>query len=209
MSSILFWAVALVVVSVLSPVLRLVIAMVAGKKIGAQALNKQPDSIHLERRDPSAWKNLAQVRQIVQPLCSRGFVDAGVHSIREMPGVLVQMLAHPGEGFYAAICEHPKAGIWFDLVSRFQDGTSITFSTSQPTALAPRPGHPSVNLHGMDPIAVLDKALAERPKGWRVAVSPDQAVSVFEQAYAESIAYRKQTGITAGEVVKTALRKAA
>lgn len=209
MDSILFWAGALVVVTVLSPVLRIVIAAVAGKQIGATALAKQPDTIHLERRDPSAWKSFAQVRQIVGPLRTRGFVDAGVHAIREMPGLLVQLLAHPGEGLYAAVYEHPKAGIWLDLVSLFQDGTSSTFSTSPPTALAQRPGHPSVNMHGKDPITVLDKALAERGSNWLVKVSPDQAVKVFEQAYADAIAWRKQTGISTGEVVKTALRKVA
>ena len=208
MGSILFWVGALVVFSVLSPVLKYVIAAVAGKQIGEAALAKQPDHIHLERVGPSAWKKGAG-RRIVDELTSRGFVDAGIHTVPELPGIVLQLLAHTRDSFYAAVYEHPQAGTWFDLVARFQDGTSITYSTSRPTALRPRPGHPTVNLPGLDPIPVLDKAIAQRPRRPLEAVAADQAVRVFEQAYTESIAFRKQQGISTEEVVKTAARKAA
>ena len=209
MSSIMFWVGALIVFSLLSPLLKYVIAAVAGKQIGAKALAQQPDRIHLQRGGPSTWKNAAAPRKTVGAFASRGFADAGVYTIAEMPGVVVQLLAHPGDGFFAAVYEHPQAGTWFDLVSRFQDGTSVTYSTSRPTALKPRPGHPSVNLPGGEPLAVLDKALAQRPRRPLTVASPDEAVSVFEQAYAESMAYRKQEGISTKEVLGTAARKVA
>lgn len=209
MGSILFWLGALVVVSLLSPVLRLVIAAVAGKQIGAKALAEQPDHIRLRRGSVGAWKSAEAPHRIVAALTSRGFEDAGVHTIPEMPGIVVQLLAHARDGLYAAVYEHPRAGTWFDLVARFQDGTSLTYSTSPATALKPRPGHPSVNMRGAEPLAVLDKALAMRPRRPLAAVSADQAVQVFEHSYAEAIAYRKQVGISTSEVVRTATRKAA
>ena len=209
MGSILFWVVALVVVTLLSPLLRVAIALVAGKRIGANALAQQPDHIHLERCSPAAWKNGAVPRKVASDLASRGFEDAGVYAIPEMPGIIVQLLAHRGEGFYAALYEHARAGVWLDLVSRFQDGTSVTYTTSPATALKPRPGHPSVNLRGVETLAVFDKARVMRPRRPLTAVSADQAVSVFEESYAEQIAYRKQVGISTREVVNTATRKAA
>ena len=209
MGSMLFWVGALVVVSLLSPLLRIVIAAVAGKQIGAAALAKQPDKIRLQRGGPTTWKNGGTPRKTVAALTSRGFEDAGVYTIAEMPGMVVQLLAHPGDGFYTAVYEHPQAGSWFDLISRFQDGTSVTYSTSRATALKPRPGHPSINMPGAEPVAVLDKALTMRPRRPLEAVSAAKAVEVFERAYAEGIAYRKQVGISTGEVVKTAARKAA
>lgn len=209
MGSILFWVGALIVFTLISPLIKYVIALVAGKQIGAQALAQQPDRIHLQRTGPQTWKNPARPSAIATALTSRGFQDVGVYTIPEMPGLLVQLLANSRDGFYAAIYEHPQAGVWFDLVSRFQDGTSVTFSTSRPTALKPRPGHPSVNLSGLEPVAVLEKALAQRPNRYVQAVSTSMAVGVFEQSYAESIAYRKQTGISTGEVVRTAGRKVA
>lgn len=209
MGSILFWVGALVALSLLSPLLKFLIAAVAGKQIAANALAKQPDQIHLWGTNSNAWKHAAAARNVVDALTSRGFVDAGVYTITEMPGFVVQLLAHSGDGFYAAVYEHPKTGSWFDLVSRFQDGTSVTYSTSPPTALNPRPGHPSVNLRGTEPLAALDKALAHRPSRPLKPVSTNAAVTVFEHAYAESIAYRKQVGISTEEVVGTAARKAA
>jgi len=197
------------VVSLLPPVLRLVVAAVAGKKIGAAALAKQPDTIRLQRGGPGAWHHGEAPRKVVAALVSRGFEDAGVHTIAEMPGIVVQLLAHPREGFYAAVYEHPQAGSWLDLISRFRDGTSVTYTTSRATALRPRPGHPSVNMPGAEPSAVLDKALALRPRGPLEDVSAAQAVQVFERSYAEGIAYRKQVGISTAEVVRTAARKAA
>ena len=47
MDSILFWIGALIVFSVLSPLIKYVIAVVAGKQIGARALAQQPDRIGL------------------------------------------------------------------------------------------------------------------------------------------------------------------
>ena len=209
MNSILFWLGALAVVSVLSAVLRIVIAAVGGKQIGAHALAQQPDRIHLQTTGFPAWKNADAAAKLVDVFLSRGFEDAGVHTVAEMPGLVIQLLAHYGDSFYAAIYQHPKAGTWFDVFSRYQDGTSVTYSTARPTALKQRPGHPTVNLPGAQPTRVLDKALAQRPRRPLQPATPNQAVSVFENAYAESIAFRKQTGISTGEVVGTALRKAA
>lgn len=209
MGSILFWLGALVVVSVLSPVLKLLIAAVAGKHVGAAALAKQPDTIHLDRRDGNVWKNGVAVRKVADPLLARGFEDAGTYAVREMPGLTLQLLAHAGDSFYAAIYEHPVAGVWYDLASRFQDGTSYTLATSKPTGLDPRPGHTVVNCPGMSVNAALDQALTERPRKWFETVSADRAVAFFEKAYAESMAWRKQRGVSRREVVNSTLKRAA
>ena len=209
MDSILFWIGALIVFSVLSPLIKYAIAAFAGKQIGAKALAQQPDRIHLQPCGVDKWKNAAAARRIGEALASRGFTDAGVNTIPELPGVVVQLLASEKDGLYAAVYEHPKAGTWFDLVSRYQDGSSVTYSTALPTALKPRPGHPTVNLPGIEPLTVLDRILAQRPRRPLKPVTTDQATSVFEQGYADSIDYRKQVGISTGEVMGTAARKIA
>jgi hypothetical protein len=209
MDSILFWIGALIVFSVLSPLIKYVIAAVAGKQIGAKALAQQPDRIHLQPCTADKWRNASAARRITDALATRGFSDAGVNLIPELPGVVVQLLANEKDGLYAAVYEHPKAGTWFDLVARYQDGSSVTYSTALPTALKPRPGHPTVNLPGIEPLAVLDRILAQRPRRPLKPVATDQATSVFEQGYADSIDYRKQVGISSGEVMGTAARKIA
>jgi hypothetical protein len=209
MNSTLFWLGALVVVAVLLPVLKLTIAALFGKAVGEMALASQPEHIHLEHRDESLWKDAARAGRIASALRSRGYEDAGIYAVNEMPGVVVQLLAHAREGFYAAICEHPEAGMWIDLASKFQDDGSYTLTTSKATGLAPRPGHDVTHAPGLEIEAAIEKARSERPRKWFRPVSTGQAVSDFQQAYAESIAYRRQVGITRGEVMKVATRKAA
>jgi len=208
MSSILFWLGALAVISLLSPLLKNLIAATAGKQIGASALAEQPDTIHLQKADATAWKNPGAANKLAQSFATQGFHDAGVHTIAEMP-IVVQLMANPESSFYVAIYQHPQAGTWFDLASRFEDGTSLTYSTARPNALKPRPGHPVANMHGADPAQVLEKATAQRPRKPLIPAAAYAAVSMFESAYAESMAYRKQVGISTGEVVGTAMRKVA
>jgi len=209
MNSILFWLGALVVVSLLSPLLKIVIAAIGGKQIGAAALAKQPDRIHLQRTGPQAWRGGSTAAKLSDAFLSRGFEDAGIHTVAELPGLVIQLLAHYGDSFYAALYEHPKGGTWYDLTSLYEDGTSVTYTTARPTALKQRPGHPTVNLPGAQPARVLDKALGQRPRRPLKQATAALAVNVFENAYADSIAYRKQAGISTGEVVGTAIRRAA
>jgi hypothetical protein len=67
-----------------------------------------------------------------------------------------------------------------------------------------------VNAPGLDPAALVDRAKAERPKRPFESVTAFTVVSLFERAYAESMAYRKKAGISAREVGNVArMRKAA
>jgi hypothetical protein len=204
MDSIFFWLGALVVVTLLSPLLKFVIAAVGGKWIGAEVLAAQPDAIRLVEPQGESRSDAAAMRRPIDELARLGFRDAGLHAIAEMPGVLVHLLAHPDEGFYGAVYHHPQAGVWFDVCLRCQDGSSITWTTSKPTGLDPRPGHPMVNLPGQSPAAVFEKARTTRPRRPLTPASTNQAVTIFEQAYAESTAWRKGKGIGTAEVIKVA-----
>src|SRR5262245_1663878 len=178
---------ALVALRLLSPVLRLLVAGIFGKSIGSHALAQQPDTIHLTKTDSSAWKNRAAAGSIGGGLRPCGFQDSGTYAISEMPGVIVRLLANPQDSFYAAIYEHPKVGVWFEVVSRYQDGTSATFTTSKPTGLEPRPGHLMVNITRATPMELYTRACADRPKGALLPASVENAVRDFESGYAESI----------------------
>ena len=207
MNSILYLVVALVAISVLSPVLRMLIAAVAGKQVGAAALAKQPETIHLEKKDASAWKNAAGANALARPLLARGFEDAGTCTVREMPGLVVQLLAHSGDSVYAAVYEHPKVGQWLDVYSRYQDGTSFTVTTAKPTGMNPRPGHDTVHVSDSTPEQVLMRALQARPRKWFDTTSAERAIPVFEKAYADSMAYRKLVGVSRKEVMNVAMKR--
>lgn len=191
------------------PLSRLLVASTMGKQIGASALAKQPDTIHLEPASPDAWRDAENARRVASALSGLGFETAGSYRIPELPGVTLELLAHPGESMYAAVYEHEKAGAWFEIFMKCQDGTSATFTTLKPTGLGDRPDHPMIRMTSADPATLFEKAQDRKPrKPLRPARAAD-AVATFEQGYAESIAWRKQQGISTGEVVKVAMKEAA
>jgi hypothetical protein len=182
---------------------------VVGRAIGSTALARQPDAIHLTSCVETAWKDEDAAANLVAPFRELGFDNAGAYRVPELPGVIVQLLANERDRLYAAVYEHPHAGHWFDVVCRFEDGTSATYTTANPTGLDPRPGHPVVNAPGARAQALVERARSES-QGKRAKPAARGAVTTdFETAYAESIAWRKSRGISAQEVGRVAQQKAA
>ncbi len=152
------------------------LARLIGRAIGQAALNQQPDRISLSPAGRNAWKNADAANHLAEPLLTRGFQDAGVFRIGEMPGVVVQLLAKPEECFYAAVYEHPQVGCWIDIATRYKNGNGSTFTTAKPTGLSPRPGHPMVHSPGTGPLALYARARAERARGEMQPTTVDRAV---------------------------------
>ena len=191
------------------PLSRLVIAGALGKQVGATALAQQPDTIHLEPAAAEAWRDAENARRVASSIQSLGFETAGTFRVPELPGITLELLAHPGESMYAAVYEHPQAGAWFEYFVRCQDGTSVTFTTLPPTGLDDRPDHPLVRAVGADPSSLFEKAQDRKPRKPLEPARASSVVAVFEQSYADSIAWRKQQGISRTEVVRVAMKKAA
>ena len=191
------------------PLSRLVIATWIGKQVGATALAQQPDTIHLEPASAEAWRDAENARRVAGAITTLGFETAGTFRIPELPGVTLELLAHPGESMYAAVYEHAQAGAWFEYFVRCQDGTSALFTTLPATGLDDRPGHTVVRAVGADPGSLFEKAQDRKPRKPLEAARAASAVAVFEHGYADSIAWRKQQGISRAEVVRVAMKKAA
>jgi len=193
----------------LTPLSRIVLALVFGRSIGRAALDRQPDSIHLKRFDTAKLRHLERVQSLTTQYQRRGFEDAGLYTIPEMPGVHVRLLANPAESMYGVIYDHPAAGVFYDVVSRTIDGGSWTFTTARATGLKQRENVHMTNLTGAEPSALVDACLRERPSSGLRGCTAGQAVADFESAYAEYMAWMKQRGISTGEVVEVARRKIA
>jgi hypothetical protein len=177
--------------------------------VGRKALERQHDQIHLEPASARPWRDATPAESATEALCENGFQDAGTYTIREMPGVVVRLLADPGASLYANVYEHPRAGSWIEIVARYQDHRGITFTTLPPTGLRPRPEHPIVHAPGLDPFALCERARAGMPEGALHPATVSRAVRDFEEGYAQAVAWRKAHGITVDEVVKVARRRAA
>lgn len=199
----------LVALIALTPVVRVLIALVAGRSVGESALAKVPDCVSLVAAGPDAWRDSGGAADLTARLQARGFEDGGIFGVREMPGVVIRLLAQPEESVMGIVYEHPQAGQWVELATRYADGTSYSVTTSRETGLDPRPGHVTEHLHGTSVTRLCERLLAARPAGM---VEPARAADLhvrFEQGYAEAMAWRKAHGVSRVEVVKVATRKAA
>ena len=174
------------------------------KDIGKKAVEAQPDQITLSRISSPAWQD-SSVGQIISSLHAAGFTDAGVYSVDKMPGVKVAILAKPEDCVAAHVYEHPRAGIWIELATRYQDGTSTTLTTL-PSTGQNQPAWLTTIRAGKAPAAELVRQFIEERR-WRSGVmkpvSAEQAPREFEEGFARYMSWRKATPMTADEVAPT------
>lgn len=209
LTSDLIWLAVLVLLLVSWTVIRPVVGFVFGPKIAAKALAAQPDTIHLEPCPDTTWDDAATRDRLSDEIAGFGFREAGSFTVRELPGVRIRLFANAPDSAYAVYYEHPRAGTWFDFTCRFTDGSSSTWTTARDTGLASRPGHPVRHVRNATAGSLWKCVTRERPARPAQPASVEGAVADFENAWAESIAWRKGRGVSRGEVAKVAMRKAA
>jgi hypothetical protein len=176
-----------VLIVLIRPLLKIVFCLLAQTvlrgwlgKVGAKALDQQPDTIHLEPRPHHVWKDAAAVNALAAPLTERGFQDAGIHTVQEMPGMVLRFLVNPAERVAACIYEHPKVSTWLDT----------------------RPGQTKVNAPEMGSAALYERLLRERRAGDLEEWSMANVAGKFEAAYAREMTWRKKKGISGKEVAR-------
>lgn len=193
----------------LRPVLRLLIALFGGRSAGKAALAKVPDIVHLTPAAPDAWQDEAGAARLASRLVARGFEDGGTFAVREMSRVTVRLLEQPVECVLGMIYEHPQAGQWVELTTRYADGTSYSVTSNRSPGVSQRPGHVMVHAPGADPEMLHKRFISGRPQGMAMPLELGSLAAVFEQGHAEHMAWRKAHGITRTEVAKVATRKVA
>jgi len=172
--------------------------------IGKKAVAVQPDRIRLGRISSPVWQD-SSIGEIISSLRTAGFTDAGVYSVDKMPGIKVAILAKPEDCVAAHVYEHPKAGTWIELVTRYQDGTSTTLTTL-PSTGQNQPAWLTTIRAGKAPAGELVRQFIGERR-WRSGVmkpvSAEQAPREFEEGFAKYMSWRKATPMTADEVAPT------
>ncbi len=178
--------------------------------VGRKAVSRQPDQIHLVPETPEAGDEDGMCVHFANPLEREGFADVGTYSVVELRGVKVRFLVNEAQCVYAALYQHPRAGEWYEIISRYQDGTGITYTIMRDHGLSPEPGNEVVRQPGAGPVDLCRRALAERPQRPLIQVNAGNVTGLFSEIWARSIAWRKSRGITPEEVARAArVRKAA
>src|SRR6266446_6072474 len=173
--------------------------------VGQKALASQPDNITLT---PASQPPGTEAAGILKMLHGGGFSPVGSFTVPEMGGLPIHFMVQPGESAVAAVYEHPKAGVWLNLFTRYQDGTSFTFATSRMGGgLDQRPGHPVVREPGLETSAAWGRFLRERRQGPMISFTAEDVPQMFADAYAEAIAWRKQRGLSGEEVQRAGMEK--
>jgi hypothetical protein len=132
------------------------------------------------------WEDPDKVEDFTAPLRAAQFVDAGTFVVAPT-NLRLAAFCLPQERAYAAICEHPLAGCWMELVSYYEDGSSVTYSTLRDTLLD-RAEHKVIRFfEGFGAEELLRTFLRERPRKPLRQVSSQQLREDFERAYAEGM----------------------
>ena len=190
----------------LRPLLRVVVALVAGRGIGQRVLAQQSDRIELREAGLQAWQDAAAADRLTEPLLQLGYEQAGTSTIPQLPGVVLRLLVQARECVLGIVYEHPKAGRWVELTTRYSGGRAFTVTSGVDRGLAPRPGHPVTHLAGAEPAVLHSRLVALRPQNGMERIEAGRAAEAFARGFAETMAWRKSRGISWAEVVRVAAR---
>jgi hypothetical protein len=174
----------------------------AFKDIGNKAIAKQSDTIHLVPKSMHTWADRDAMDKLAQPLKSRGFVEAGVYEITEMPGVGLRMLLNQATNVYACLYEHPKAGRWAEVITRYQNGFGATYTQLPDRGMTRRDEDVVVNAPATDAGTLYDRMIKERPQKPMISLSEGNIPRLFEQVWSAQVKWKKERGAKPEEVAK-------
>lgn len=156
-------------------------------QVGASA---SPETIQLVPVAGARWDD-ASAAALAAPLAGLGYEEVGFFDLDLLGGIRLQAWVHPALGLYAVVYTSPQAGVWVDVVTKYTDDTSLTYSNSPHGGkLRQRVGRENVFFNGAGTEELHRRMLAERPDRPTRRLTRDDFVADFERAYAEDIAWR-------------------
>ncbi len=201
------FAVAFLFIKIAPRLLVRVVARLFASAIGKDALAKVPQQIQLSPTSSPAWKDATAIQQQASALVRTGFNDIGTYTIDKMPGVLVRILFQPTMYVAAHITEHPKAGNWLELVTRYSDASSDLTTTLPDQGLMSPPFVRNNRANPGTPAeSVYQQHLQQRKPNFIKHLSQDDVVHEFENAYMHYMIWMNDTGLNPEEIARVALK---
>ena len=173
---------------------------------GKRATEKQPDEIHLCLAPEPTSVHAEEIEGHARALRELGFTEAGSYTVDVLP-VTIRFLVKESDCVYAAIYEHPKVGVWLNLIILHEDGTSVTFTNTQDRGLEKRPGHPVFHFYRTTAAQLF--AMVQQAAGGpqRRAVSAATIPAEFEKAWTDGVRWRKSRSFTTTEVASVLISR--
>ena len=169
------------------------------RDVARRAGDRIPNEIHLEPATMILWKDEEKWRDAYNAIEHRGFRHAGNYRVVEI-GVDVQFLIHDRECALACIYNHPVAGVFMDLVTRYQDGGCVTFANRAASGLDQHPQLQNRFLGDIPPAELIERALTERPQQPMQEIRDQDLAPDFCRVWKEYKEWRNKRGTTAEEV---------
>jgi len=163
----------------------------AVKKLVESVGQGPPATIRLVGVSGARWDD-DRARRLAEPLPGLGYREIGFFDVTPLEGWRIQAWVHGERGTNAVVYQQPELGVWADVLTRFEDGTSLTY-TDSPRAgkLRQRPGYENVSFPGQGTAELDAKMLADRPPRPTRRLTPADFPGDFERAYADEMRWRQ------------------
>jgi len=164
-----------------------------------------PEQIKLSREGFPQWKDAGAMQRQMSPLVRAGFSDLGTYNVDKMPGVLVRILFQPTTYVAAHIYEHPQAGNWIELATRYTGGSSDFLTTLPDQGIVPPPFARTARAPKNTPTdSLYQQHLSQRKSSWIKPVNQNNVVHEFEDAYMRYMVWKNNKGLQPEEVAQVA-----
>jgi hypothetical protein len=168
-----------------------------------------PARIHLRPMAAPSWEDAEAIESQAAPLPDLGFTKAGDYQVEEIPGLSLEAWVNPDKAVTAVVYEHPVAGVWTDMVTRYEDGSRATFAnTAQGGGVDHAPGHTVERFAGIGSKELYHRHLAQRPDRPVVVPTAEGFLERFETAYADEMDWRNSRGGTTEAEIREIARLA-
>jgi hypothetical protein len=131
-----------------------------------------------------SWTAQPAALALSDQLRELGFAEVGAFDIPEMPQAQIHGFVHEPTDVTARIYKL-KDRLWVDLASYYQDGSSITYSTTDIGEKLPRPSAQTlIRFPEMSLAQLHHRLVQDRPRGKLRSVSTENFVEICEEAHA-------------------------
>jgi hypothetical protein len=183
----------------------IVVSRLLLRGVARRALAKVVTDIRLHPLSSYQFSDQLRADRVRQDFAQAEFPEAGMYSVEGIDGLVVLFFLRSEPSMYGVLYDYPKKGMfWTNLVLLFDDDTSATITDQPDRGMTQRPGHEILHSPG-ESVATMVEAARRYVQGKSLKhLSEAQLPELFERAYREGLAWRKQQGISVQEVINVA-----
>jgi len=156
-----------------------------------RAQERLPDTISLVPNPSIKWRNEANFKLWSNDFASLGFRPAGSFTVEPLQGLVLSFLINSEQNLQVVLCEHEKGIRWIEIISRYENGTTLTYSSMPDKGFDHDPRYEVVHLPDATPKQLYQRAITDRPMVGLKPHTEGSIVSQYEQAYADLIKWAK------------------